>query len=76
MPQSFSASKYSFRASGVAQVIECQPNKHEALGSNPNVVKEKKKIQFSILSYLRAGLDIAKPKGKLGLVREHSNENS
>jgi hypothetical protein len=34
-------------AGGVAQVVECLPNKHEALSSNPST--EKKKKVFSSL---------------------------
>jgi hypothetical protein len=31
---------------GVAQVGEFLPNKHEALSSNSNIVKKKKKLDF------------------------------
>jgi hypothetical protein len=33
----------TIRAGGVTQVVECLPNKSEALSSNPSMAKKKKK---------------------------------
>jgi hypothetical protein len=40
------------RASGVAQVVECPPRKHEALSSNANTYKKAREIHIYIYIYI------------------------
>jgi hypothetical protein len=40
--------QYKIRAGGVAETVECQPSKHEALNSNPSTAKKREFLHVNI----------------------------
>jgi hypothetical protein len=54
---------------GVAQAVECLPNKHKVLNSNPNPTKKKKKKKSK--SFCESKDTIHKGKGNLQNGREY-----